>query len=63
MFLPKKIFQSSFIETGPHSGIFKAKLKIPATDENGKSTKGKDLRITYIDDNNNMRWHDTVTIL
>jgi len=59
----QKVFQSSFIETGTHTGIFKAKLKIPATDDTGKSIKGKDIRITYIDIHNQMRWHDTVTVL
>ena len=59
----QKVFQTSFIETGPNTGIFKAKLKIPTTDDAGRSTKGKDLRITYVDVNNSVTWHDTVTIL
>lgn len=59
----QKVFQTSFMETGPNTGIFKAKLKIPTTDDAGRSTKGKDLRIMYVDVNNSVTWHDTVTIL
>gem|GEM_PF-2991324 len=58
----KKVFQSSFFETGPNTGFFKAKLKIPIADEVGKSTKGKDIKITYIDINNRVTWHDRVTV-
>jgi hypothetical protein len=59
----KKVFQSSFMETGTHTGIFKAKLKIPVVDETGKSTKGQNLTITYVDVINGITWRDTATIL
>ncbi len=58
-----KIFRTSFKETGPHTGIFKALLKIPSTDEFGKSIKGKEIRINYFDIQNNVIRHDTVTII
>jgi len=58
-----KIFRTSFKETGPHTGIFKALLKIPSADEMGKTIKGKEIRINYFDIQNNVTWHDIVTIL
>ncbi len=58
-----KVFQTSFRETGPHTGIFKAWLKIPSTDDTGKSTKGKELRINYVDIQNDAIWHDTATVI
>ncbi len=58
-----KIFRTSFKETGSNTSIFKALLKIPSTDELGKSIKGKELRINYVDIHNRVIWHDTVTIL
>jgi len=58
-----KIFRTSFKETGPHTGIFKALLKMPSTDESGKSMKGNEVRINYVDVQNHVIWHDTVTII
>ena len=57
-----KVFRTSFKETGPHTGIFKALLKIPSTDELGDTIKGKELRINYRDIHNHVIWHDTANI-
>jgi hypothetical protein len=58
-----KVFRTSFRETGPHTGIFKALLKVPDTDDLGRSIKGKELRINYVDFQNRVTWHDTASIL
>jgi len=58
-----KVFRTSFKETGSHTGIFKALLKVPSTDDLSKSIKGKELRINYFDIQNRIIWHDTATIL
>lgn len=58
-----KVFRTSFRETGPHTGIFKAMLKIPSTDEFGHTIKGKEIRINYLDIHNRVIWHDTATVL
>lgn len=57
-----KIFRSSFKETGPHTGVFKALLKIPSTDDLGKSIKGKEIRINYFDFQNHAIWHHTASL-
>ena len=58
-----KIFRSSFKETGPHTGVFKALLKVPSTDDLGKGIKGKEIRINYFDLQNHAIWHDAASIL
>jgi len=58
-----KVFQTSFRETGPHTGIFKAWLKIPSMDDMGNNIKGEELRINYFDTQNDVIWHDIATVI
>ncbi len=57
-----KVFQTSFRETGSHTGVFKALLKIPSKDDMGRTIKGADLRINYFDIQNGVTWHDIATV-
>jgi hypothetical protein len=57
-----KIFRTSFRETGANTGIFKALLKIPDSDQYGNTIKGKEIRINYFDLHNRVIWHDTAIV-
>ncbi len=57
-----KLFRTSFRETGPHTGVFQAVIKIPTTDDAGATLKGKSLTIRYNDIHNQMVWQDTVVV-
>ncbi len=58
-----KVFIVSFRETGPHTAIFKALLRIPSIDDLGHRMQGEELRVNYFDVQNDEVWHDTATVL
>jgi hypothetical protein len=57
-----KLFRTAFRETGQHTGVFEAAIRIPTTDDNGSTLKGKPITIRYNDIHNQIVWRDTAIV-